>query len=172
MGVAEPAAGCIDISNHIAVREFSSEAAVESSTMQNIEQSRWYRYFPPGRSRTLPHARFWKIALRTIHLLAVAVLVGGHVFNAPAGQLEWLLYVAIVTGIGMAFFEAYPTPHFIFEGWALLVFIKLVLLCVIPFAWSYRVPLVLAVVAIGSVGSHMPSRFRHYSFLYRKVIKP
>ena len=42
-----------------------------------------------------------------------------------------------------------------------MVLVKLLLLAVIPFFWQYRVPLLLAIVVVASVGSHMPSRFRH-----------
>jgi hypothetical protein len=43
---------------------------------------------------------------------------------------------------------------------------KLALLCAVPFAWGYRLPILLAVLIIGSVGSHMPKKFRHFSLLY------
>jgi hypothetical protein len=59
----------------------------------------------------------------------------------------------------------------VFEGWGLIILAKLGLLCLIPFAWSYRVPLLLTVVALASIGSPMPARFRHYSFYYRRVIR-
>jgi hypothetical protein len=32
--------------------------------------------------------------------------------------------------------------------------------------WSHRLPILIAVVIIGSVGSHMPRKFRHYSIIY------
>jgi len=51
----------------------------------------------------------------------------------------------------------------------LAVVLKLALLCVIPFAWSARVPILFVVVVIAGVGAHMPGRFRHYSLLYRGV---
>jgi hypothetical protein len=103
--------------------------------------------------------------------MATGTLLGGHAFGAPPDQLTWLLYVAIASGAGLIGLEAWPTLHFVFEGWGLIILAKLGLLCLIPFAWSHRVPLLLAVVALASIGSHMPARFRHYSFYYRRVIK-
>jgi hypothetical protein len=131
----------------------------------------WRRLFRPVRPRSLPYARFCGIVFRTVHLMAISTLVGGHAFGAPVAALKPLLYVAIVTGAGLIVLESYPSLHFVFEGWGLFVIAKLVLLCLIPFMWSRRFPILLAVVAIASVGSHMPARFRHYSLLYRKVIK-
>lgn len=128
------------------------------------------RLFAPEQPRSIPYGRVWKITLRTAHLMVISVLVGGHAFSAPVGALRPLLYVAIATGAGMMILEAYPSLHFIFEGWGLLLLSKLALLCCIPFAWKQRVPILLAVVAIASVASHMQGRFRHYSVIYRRVI--
>ncbi len=129
-----------------------------------------HRLFPPEPPRSIPYGRLYKITLRTAHLMATSVLVGGHAFSAPVAALRPLLYVAIATGLGMIFLEAYPSVHFVFEGWGLLLLGKLALLCCIPFAWKQRLPLLLAAVALASVASHMPGRFRHYSVLYRRVI--
>jgi len=129
------------------------------------------RLFQPEQPRSFPYARLYKITLRTAHLMAISVLVGGHAFNAPVDALRPLLYAAIATGLGMILLEAYPSLHFIFEGWGVLLLCKLALLCWIPFAWKQRLPILLAVVALAAIGSHMPARFRHYSLLYRRVIK-
>lgn len=102
--------------------------------------------------------------------MAAGMLLGGHAFNAPAGELRLWLYLAIASGAGLIVLEAYPSLHFVFEGWGVLLLLKLALLVAIPFAWSARVPILLAVVALAAVGSHMPARFRHYSLLYRRVI--
>jgi hypothetical protein len=120
----------------------------------------------PAKKSGIPYERAWKIAFRTLHIVAISFLVGGHAFGASADQLRPLLYGAIVTGVGMATLEAYPSFQFIHQGWGLLLLLKLVMLCVIPFAWSHRLPILIAVIVIGSVGSHMPRKFRHYSLLY------
>ena len=144
-----------------------------SSPAAELNSETWvYRLFRPAHPWVIPYSRFWKISLRTLHLMVISVLLGGHVFGAPAEQLRPLLYGAILTGAGMIVLETYPSPHFIFEGWGLFLLAKLALLCIVPFAWNYRVPLLLAVVALAGVGSHLPGKVRHYSLLYRKVIKP
>jgi hypothetical protein len=128
-------------------------------------------FLPPEEAPSLPYSRVYKIALRTAHLMAISVLVGGHAFGAPKHALLPWLYAAIVTGAGMIFFEAYPSLGFVFQGWGLMFFAKLALLCCIPFAWKARFPILLVVVAIASIASHMPGKLRHYSVLYRRVIK-
>ena len=82
-----------------------------------------------------------------------------------------MLYLAIATGAGMAFLETYPNLHFMLEGGGILLTVKLALICLIPSMWSVRFPILLVVVAIASIGSHMPRSFRNYSILYGLVDK-
>jgi hypothetical protein len=126
---------------------------------------------PPAEPRSLPYTRPCKIALRTAHLMATSVLVGGHAFEAPPSALLPWLYAAVASGVGMVLFEAYPSMNFLFQGWGLMLLAKLALLCAIPFAGKATFPVLLAVVALASIASHMPGRFRHYSVLDRNVIQ-
>ena len=132
----------------------------------------WRRLFRPARPRSLPYGRLANIVFRTFHLMAIGILVGGHAFGAPAAALKPLLYAAIGTGAGMIVVETYPSLLFVFEGWGLMLLGKLILLCLIPYMWGRRLPILLVVIAIASVGSHMPAQWRHYSLLYRKFVKP
>jgi hypothetical protein len=103
--------------------------------------------------------------------MSTSVLVGGYAFGAPASRLLPWLYVAIATGVAMIFYEAYPRLDFLFEGWGLMLVIKLALLGALGFASRARLPILLAVVAVASIGSHMPRRWRHYSLLHRRVMR-
>ena len=125
---------------------------------------------PSNARPSIPYARAWSILFRTLHLLAIAILVGGHLFNAPADQLRPLLYLAIASGVGMASIEAYPSWQVLFQGWGILVMIKLAVLCAVPFAWSHRFALLVVVLAIGSVGSHMTKRLRHYAPFFSPAV--
>ena len=125
--------------------------------------------FPDPRRR-LPHSRWWNIGARTVHLAATGVLLGGHVFGADPGALMPLLWVAIVSGAAMIAIEVYPTAHWAHQVCALFVGAKLGVLCLVPFLWEQRVPLLLTVLVLASVGAHAPRRVRHYSLWYRRVM--
>jgi hypothetical protein len=107
--------------------------------------------------------RVYKLLARTVHLVAIAGLVGGHMFGAPLASLRLLLYLSIITGLAMCALEAYPNRRFFYEGWALLLWLKLVLLTSILVFWNARRPLLIVVVVIASVGSHMPRALRHWT---------
>jgi hypothetical protein len=127
--------------------------------------------FLPEPRRRLPHARAWNVGARTIHLAATGLLLGGHFFGVDADTLLPWLYVAIASGAVMFAVELYSSLDWLTEVGGLAVVLKLALLCAIPFAWSARVPLLFAVVAVAGIGSHMPGKYRHYSVQHRRVMK-
>ena len=131
------------------------------------------RWFLPERMRFLPGSRAMSIALRTLHLAAFGMLLGGHAFGVEAERLLASLYLTILSGLGLMALEIYAVGlYWLILGKGVMVLFKLALLLVIPFFWEARVALLLLVMGIASVGSHMPARYRHYSFLHRGVIEP
>jgi hypothetical protein len=114
--------------------------------------------------------RATNIVLRTAHLVAMGVLLGGHVFDVEPARLKPLLWLTIGTGVALAMVEAGPRLVWFHQGRGLLTLAKLALMSAVPFAWDYRVPILVAVAIIGSIGSHMPARYRYYSVLLRQFI--
>jgi hypothetical protein len=131
------------------------------------------RWFFPEQMRFLPGARALSIALRTLHLVAFGVLLGGHTFAVDPEKLLLSLYLTILSGLGLIALEIYAVGlYWLVLGKGIMVLLKLALLLLIPFFWEARVVLLVLVVGIASVGSHMPARYRHYSLLERRVIEP
>ncbi len=116
------------------------------------------------------NARFWNIALRTAHLAAMGILLGGHAFDVPPSRLVVALGSTVGTGIALVVVETGGHLLWFHQGRGLMTLAKLVLVAAVPWFWDYRLPILLAVVGLASVGSHMPARFRYYSVVYGKVI--
>ena len=116
-------------------------------------------------------ARGWNIAFRTAHIAATAILLGGHVFDRLPEELLPTLYLSIGTGAALAVSEAGPSWLWFHQIRGLMTMGKVALMCLVPVFWDYRVPILLVVVVIASVGSHMPARFRYYSVLYREIVR-
>jgi len=137
------------------------------------KRSKPFRWFLPDQMRFVRGTRAISIALRTLHLAAFGILPGGHAFGVEAEKLLPFLYPTILSGIGLIALELYAVGlYWLFLGKGLMVLIKIAILLLIPFLWEGRVMLLLLVVGIASVGSHMSSRYRHYSILHRRVIGP
>jgi hypothetical protein len=124
----------------------------------------------PATPRHIPYERGINIALRTAHIMTFGILLGGHAFDVPAHRLILFLYLAIASGAGMILLELYSSCRWIYLGKGVTVILKLALVIAAGVWWEHRVALLLLVVLIGSVGSHMPARFRYYSFLHGRVI--
>lgn len=114
--------------------------------------------------------RALNIALRTAHLGAMATLVGGHAFGVAPERLTIALIWTLGTGVALASVEAGLRFLWFHQIRGLMTLAKLLLLALVPLLWDLRFPLLLGVVVLASVGSHMPSRFRYYSLLYRRVV--
>ena len=113
----------------------------------------------------LSQSRAWNIIVRTVHIGVTAILLGGHFFRVAAGLLLPFLYLAILSGAVLGILEVYPDWRGLFQVRSLVIAAKLLLLCLIPLLWKYRVVIMLLVLVMASAGSHMPRRFRHYSVL-------
>jgi hypothetical protein len=119
----------------------------------------------------LSASRAWNIVLRTAHIGVTGMLLGGHFFGIAAERLLPLLYLAILTGAALGGAEVYPNWRSVFEVRSLVIAAKLLLLCLIPLLWDYRVGILLIVLVMASAGSHMPRWFRHHSVLQHQPME-
>ena len=118
----------------------------------------------------LTNGRAWNIAFRTAHIAAMGILLGGHAFDVAPSRLLVTLWCCVGTGVALGALEAGPRLLWFHQGRGLMTLGKLVLVASVPLLWGLRLPILLAVVVIASVGSHMPARFRYYSIIHRAVI--
>jgi hypothetical protein len=107
--------------------------------------------------------------LRTAHIAVTSVLFGGHVFAVEAPRLLPWLYLVVLTGGLLLAVEAFRDWRWCYQARGLMVIAKVILTALAGWIWPHSVAFMIAVIAIGSVGSHMPRRFRHYSLLDHRV---
>lgn len=119
----------------------------------------------------LASGRAWNIAFRTGHIAAMGVLLGGHAFDVPASRLLIALWLTVGTGLFLIAFEAGGSLLWFHQGRGVMTLAKLAMIAAVPLLWHWRLPILLVVVILASVGSHMPARYRYYSFIYREVLR-
>ena len=126
--------------------------------------------FFPQPARRIPHERWFNIGFRTLHLMASSVLLGGHVFGVPPEALfRWLL-LTVASGTALIALELLRSLRWLYLAQGGLVILKVAVTILAGLWWQHRVALLLVVVVLGSVGSHMPARLRHYSLLHGRVL--
>jgi len=119
----------------------------------------------PPEKPLIKSSRALSIALRTLHLIGFAVLLGGHWFNVPRAELLPWLYWSVLSGAGLMALELRGGLGWLRQLAGGLTLAKLALLCLIPAFWEQRRVLLLLIAVAGSVGSHLPSALRHFDLL-------
>ncbi|HSB71251.1 MAG TPA: hypothetical protein VLT62_18135 [Candidatus Methylomirabilis sp.] len=124
----------------------------------------------PESPRRIPCERGINIALRSAHLMTSSLLLGGHAFDVAPHRLILFLYLTMASGAGLIAMELYRSCRWIYLLKGVLVELKLTVLIAAGVWWDHRVPLLLLVVLLGSVGSHLPARFRYFSVIHGRVL--
>lgn len=125
---------------------------------------------PWARLRPVPGVRAIRIAFRTAHLAAFAILYGGHWHDVPAARLAPALLATLATGGALVALEIYRAPVWPLQVRGVATMLKVVLVATVGLAWSARLWLLTAAMVIGGVSSHMPGRFRYYSLVHGRVV--
>ncbi len=110
------------------------------------------------------------VVLRTAHVAVTSVLFGGAVCEASLDQLMPWHSLAIFTGCALVLSEIYHSRHWLYQGRGAMVIIHVGLLGIIHIRPDLMVPVLLAVLVFGMVGSHMPKSYRYWSFIHGRVM--
>jgi len=113
-----------------------------------------------------------RTSLRTLHLLAVGALYGGHVYGVEAERLVPALAGVLATGGALVAFEVLQARIWLVQVRGAGTLLKLVLVAGVGVFWELRLVLLTLALVIGSVSSHMPGRWRYYSLLHGRVLGP
>jgi hypothetical protein len=116
--------------------------------------------------------RAWRVLARTLHIMAIALVVGGVAQGAPVARVSGAFEVAVASGAVLLALDLWRGLAFLHQGAGVAVLLKLALLAVGHAFPVYLFPSYLAATAVASVGSHMSKRWRHFSLLCWKVIDP
>ena len=123
----------------------------------------------PEKDRAFRGERALRMTVRTAHLAAMGILLGGHVFDLPPEKLFPAMLWTVGTGAAYALIELYCSFNWLFQIRGLMTLAKIGLVLLIPVLWDQRIWILAAVLILGSVGTHMPATVRYYSILTKAV---
>lgn len=110
--------------------------------------------------------RWLNIAVRTAHIAVGGVVFGGFMLQVPHHHLVTWLCLTIASGgvlLALEWMHDADWPH---RGKGLFVYLHALLGLFLHAAPGLVIFLIWGIVISGSIGSHMPRRFRHWSFLH------
>ena len=135
-----------------------------------VEEPRreWLATHPP---RTFRGARVVQVTARTVHVVAMSLVLGGVAYAVPERALVTAIAFTIASGLVLLGVDLWKSGAYLYQGNGVAVLLKLALLGLGQVFPSARLEWYLAATAVASVGSHMPKAWRHWSFLHRRVLE-
>jgi hypothetical protein len=124
---------------------------------------------PPRRLRG---ARAWQVGARTVHIAAMAFVLGGVAWRVPARDLVVPFVLTAASGVVLLGIDLAKSLSYLYQGSGAAAILKLALLGLGEIFPAARLEWYLAAIVVASVGSHMPGAWRHWSFVHRKVLDP
>jgi hypothetical protein len=121
--------------------------------------------------RAFPWARPTQLVLRSLHIAAMALVVGGLPFGASYEALRLPILATLASGILLFAIDLAKDGAFLLQGSGVAVLVKLGLLGLGVLQPAHRLPWYLAATLVASLGSHMPGAWRHFSFRTWKVAR-
>lgn len=125
----------------------------------------------PGSPRFFPWARPVQLVLRSVHIAAMALVVGGLPFGGDYEALRVPILATVVSGGLLFALDLAKDAAILVQGSGVAVLVKLALLGLGVLQPAHRLPWYLAATLVASVGSHMPGAWRHFSFAQWKVLR-
>ncbi len=125
----------------------------------------------PEVPRYFPWARPAQLILRSLHIAAMALVVGAIPFGASFEALRMPILLTLVSGALLFAIDLARDLAILSQGSGVAVLLKLGLLGMGALQPADRLPWYLAATLVASVGSHMPGSWRHFSFLKWKVMR-
>lgn len=117
----------------------------------------------PTTDRTFPGKRWVKIALRSLHIWAVAVVVGAYLFGIP--QSAWYLWhqMFILTGFAMIALDGWSNGVYFLQLRWYVVMVKMALLAFLHPWYPEPFYFLASILIVSSVIAHAPGDVRYFS---------
>jgi len=110
------------------------------------------------------------MVLRCWHVAVASVLAGGVFWGLPFARLVPWHVLTIASGVCLVAHGIYKSRHWFYQGNGVMAELHVALLALVHVHKVLAAPVLTLVVVTGVVGSHMPRKLRHYSFVHKKRI--
>jgi len=126
---------------------------------------------PPVDRPRIPGARAVQVLLRSLHIVAMALVLGGIARGASFEDLRSPILWTVFSGLLLMLLDLARRCLVLTQGSGVALLLKLALLGVGNLFPTARMEWYLAATFLASIGSHMPGDWRHFDVLKWRVIK-
>jgi len=119
--------------------------------------------------RHIPGGRAVQVVLRSLHIVAMALLLGGLARGGTFDTLRTPIFLTLSSGVLLLLVDLARGGLVLSQGSGVATLFKLVLLGLGNLIPTLRLQFYLAATFVASVGSHMPGNWRHFSLVTWKV---
>ncbi|MCG6863710.1 MAG: hypothetical protein LJE70_21010 [Chromatiaceae bacterium] len=119
----------------------------------------------PASPRQFRGQRWVNVGLRSAHLVGIAGIGGGFLFNLEPSVWETYWLITLTSGLGLSLVYLWSTATWILQLKGLAVVVKTALLLLAFAIPTGHSELFVLVILISSVVAHAPGRVRGYQWL-------
>jgi len=118
-----------------------------------------------GAERRMTWSRAAQVALRSVHIAAMGLVLGGIWLGGGHGRLRAAILLTVASGLLLALIDLAKGPGFLLQGSGAALLLKLALLGLGCWFAGDRLQWYLAATVVASIGSHMPGAWRHFPLI-------
>jgi hypothetical protein len=112
-----------------------------------------------------------QLVLRSLHIAAMAMILGSLPFGADFRTLRASILITAVSGAALLAIDLAKDAAFLVQGSGVALLLKLGLLGLGLLQPAARLPWYLAATFVAAIGAHMPGAWRHFSLVSWKVAR-
>lgn len=124
----------------------------------------------PSRPRTFTGLRWAKILLRTAHLMGIAGVGAGVLFQVASADWQPYLILTMASGFGLLMLEFWSNAMILLQLRGLILAIKFFLLYLLMI-YPDQASILMLVIIVSSIISHAPGDVRYFSLPHRKRVE-
>jgi hypothetical protein len=125
----------------------------------------------PRNARSFKGKRWANIALRTMHLIGIAGVGGGFLYQSPSEVWLPYLILSVASGFGIMCLDIWSNGIWFVQLRGIAILIKLILLLSVPFLKGYAGYALVIAIIISGVIAHAPGDVRYYSIFHGRRVE-
>lgn len=129
----------------------------------------WRAVLFPPKNRSFSGDRWVNILLRALHLVGIAGIGGGFLFNLPKAQYASFWQLTLLSGGLLVLLYAWENGRWFLQVKGVSILLKLLLLVVANLISAWRAEIFTLIIILSTLVAHAPGKVRGFSLLAMRL---